>query len=400
MLAICSDLDETPTRRVYEDTARFLNTTDEVGAMGPGVGLEVGNTMYFDMPKDQFSYWNTDEGGREMVRRLIRSGHIDSFHSYGDLATTRGHAGRALEDLSRHGCRMSVWIDHAVAPTNLGADIMKGTGDQVGSPAYHADLTIGHGVRYVWRGRVTSVIGQDIRRRLSRIFRPGHPIATARTLGREWAKGVAARCGSAKYAMHADNDVLRRITLRDGASAWEFLRANPFWKSVSHGETADGFGHVVEARLLDILAARGGTCILYTHLGKIRNPEEPLPSHTRAALASLARYQAQGAILVTTTRRVLDHARAHREVTVSVSAAGEHVTLRIEAPADLLEAPVGDARCGLGGLTVYVPRCTRVSVFVVGRPIDGCKLNPPDETGQHSVSLPFPRLSFPGRGEL
>src|SRR3972149_7860855 len=88
MLAICSDLDETPNREVYFEMMKFLNTTKNT-AMGPGVGLEVGNSIYFDMPSDQFSYWNTDEKGREMIRALIRSGHIDCLHSYGDLATTR-----------------------------------------------------------------------------------------------------------------------------------------------------------------------------------------------------------------------------------------------------------------------------------------------------------------------
>ena len=40
-LAVCSDLDETPDRRVYEQIARYLNTTADT-AMGPGLGLEVG----------------------------------------------------------------------------------------------------------------------------------------------------------------------------------------------------------------------------------------------------------------------------------------------------------------------------------------------------------------------
>ncbi|NLX13830.1 MAG: hypothetical protein GXY44_09295 [Phycisphaerales bacterium] len=45
MLAICSDLDETPDRQTYWEIMRFLNTT-ETTSMGPGVGLEVGNSIY------------------------------------------------------------------------------------------------------------------------------------------------------------------------------------------------------------------------------------------------------------------------------------------------------------------------------------------------------------------
>jgi len=53
--------------------------------------------------------------------------------------------------LTRHGCDLEVWIDHAVAPSNFGADIMCGSGDVPGAKAYHSDLTCGFGIRYVWR---------------------------------------------------------------------------------------------------------------------------------------------------------------------------------------------------------------------------------------------------------
>ena len=119
MLAICSDLDETPNKDIYFEIIRYLNTTGPT-RIGRGVKLEIGNTIYFDMPSGQFSYWNTDDAGREMIRALIRSGHIDCLHSYGDLATTRAHADRALNELSRRDCKLEVWVDHGVAPSNLG----------------------------------------------------------------------------------------------------------------------------------------------------------------------------------------------------------------------------------------------------------------------------------------
>ena len=167
MLAICSDLDETLDRNVYWQILRFLNMTEDT-VMGPGVGLEVGNSIYFDMPPGQFACGNTDEAGRQMVRALVRSGYIDCLHSYGDLATTRDHAHRSLDELAKHDCRLEVWVDHGTAPTNFGQDIMRGHGDEPGHPAYHADLSAAHGIRYVWRGRVTSVTGQDVRPRLGR----------------------------------------------------------------------------------------------------------------------------------------------------------------------------------------------------------------------------------------
>lgn len=96
--------------------------------MGRGVGLEVGNSIYFDMPPGHFSYWNADEGSREKIRALIRSGHIDCLHSFGDWATTRAHVERAWRELEKHDCHLRVWVDHSKAPTNFGPDIMRVTG--------------------------------------------------------------------------------------------------------------------------------------------------------------------------------------------------------------------------------------------------------------------------------
>ena len=385
LLAICSDLDETPDREVYEETARYLNTTAET-AMGEGLGLEVGNTVYFDMAPEQFAYWNTDDRGRALLRALIRSGHVDCFHSFGDLATTRAHAARSLDELARHDCRLKVWIDHAIAPTNFGADIMRGSGDLPGAPAYHADLTCGFGVEYVWRGRVTSVVGQDVPRRLGGIFDREHVAASALTVLKEAAKGALARLGHEKYAMHPPNEVLKRVRLRDGREVFEFLRANPYWEAVDKGETADGLAGVLTRRMLDRLAARGGVSILYTHLGKVRDRRQPLGPATRAALEGLAAVQREGRILVTTTRRLLEYRRAVREATA---------TARVREGGGLdvqVTLPTGRAA---DGLTVYLPRNQAARLLLNGQVVKDARRNDPDHTGRASLSVPWRPLEFP-----
>jgi hypothetical protein len=379
---------------VYLKIARFLNTT-ETTSMGPGAGLEAGNTIYFDTPADRFAYWNTDDCGREMICALIRSGHIDCLHSYGDLATTREHAGRALDELSKRDCRLEVWIDHAVAPTNFGADIMRGQGDVPGAPAYHADLTCAHGVCYVWRGRVTSVIGQDVPRSLGGVFDAAHALAASRTLLKEAIKGTLGRRGSEKYRMHAANDLLRRARLRDGSDVIEFVRCNPHWGGVSSGETARGLGEVLSAAFLERLVEREGACILYTHLGKGRDRHEPLPGPTREALHRLARFQREGRILVTTTRRLLGYRRAVRETKVSFVMEGDHLRVRIRT--DHPAAPSSSAVADWNGLTVDVPDHRTASLEWNGTSVTSFTRNPPDSRAGASVSLPWPRLEFPLR---
>ena len=306
-LAICSDLDETPDAATYFELMRFLNTSQDT-TMGPGVGLEVGNTIYFDMAPRHFSYWNATEPDREKIRTLIRSGHIDCLHSFGDLATTRAHAGRALDELVKHGCRIPVWVDHAVAPTNFGADIMQGHGDETGHPAYHADLTMSYGIRHIWRGRVTSVIGQDRPFSLRAIGTPHHPFVSARTLTKEAFKQVLARRGYAKYRPHDGNPLLVTTSLRDGQPIREFIRCNPSWGGVSCHDRGDAIHEVLNRRFLDRLAERGGPCILYTHLGKLDRGQNRygFQKVVVAAFRLLAEYNQGGKLRVTTTSRLLD----------------------------------------------------------------------------------------------
>jgi hypothetical protein len=385
ILAICSDLDETPDRHVYWEIMRFLNTTKET-AMGPGIGLEVGNTVYFDMPLGQFSYWNTDEAGREMVRTLIRSGHIDCLHSYGDLATTRAHADRALDELSKHDCHLQVWVDHGVAPSNFGADIMCGLGDVPGSPVYHADLTCDFGIRYVWRGRITSMIGQDVKRSLRGIWNYRHPFGSGNTLLRESVKGLWARLGNEKYAMHGPNELMKETRLRSGQKVFEFIRSNPHWAGVSFGETADGFGDVMVESMLAELIKREGFCILYTHLGKIGSHDEPFSERTRMAMRLLAKYSQEGKVLVTTTRRLLSYRRALRELSISTSTERGHTKIDIhyDSPGENLD-----------GLTVYMEDPTNTCLLVNGRDIESLRLNGTDQTGRRSISIPWRPLEFP-----
>ncbi len=390
-LAICSDLDETPNRQVYLESMRFLNTTAQT-SMGPGVGLEVGNTIYFEMPDDQFAYWNTDDEGREMVRTLIRSGHVDCLHSFGDLAATRADAGRSLDDLDRHGCRLQVWIDHAVAPTNFGADIMKGRGDLPGASAYHADLTCDAGVRFVWRGRVTSVIGQNVPWSLGGIARTAAPGASARTIGKEASKRAFAKLGSPKYAMHDDNALLREASLRDGRPVYEFLRSNPHVGGVSSNDTAKGIGDVLTAGMLDRLVSRRAATIVYTHLGKIRSHAEPFDAAAREAFRRVARLQDEQQLLVTTTRRLLGYGAALKRIEGTRRTEIDGATwidLRVRAN----ERPLEPA--DLSGLTVYVQDPSRARLFVDGHEILTLMRNAPDETGQGSVTIPWTKLEFP-----
>ncbi|GJM24575.1 MAG: hypothetical protein DHS20C16_09900 [Phycisphaerae bacterium] len=397
MLAVCSDLDETPDRNTYWDTAEFLNTK-RTTPMGEGLGLEVGNTIYFDMAADQFAYWNTDDVGRTMVQSLIRSGHIDCLHSFGDLATTREHAQRALDELEQNGCHLDVWIDHAQAITNFDGGIMMGEGDASSSPAYHADLTVKHGVQFVWRGRVSSVLGQDVPPQLGGILSPAHPIASGKTFAKELSKQMLSRMGNEKYAMHAPNRILTRSTLRDGQPVYEFLRCNPHWGGVSSHETAWGFGDVLTDRMIAQLVDREGGCILYTHLGK-SEPDAKVPLGTSAidGFRRLATAQADGNLLVTTTRRLLGFCRAKEEIGYEATRCCDSIVIDIDTTKNRYATLPEIIDRDLEGLTFYTPDAGQTSVRIDGEDVPQVMRNAADATGRASVSIPWSRLEFPER---
>jgi len=392
MLAVCSDLDETPNWEAYWEIMRFLNTV-EMTAMGPGVGLEVANSVYFHEASGQFSYWGTDHAGRDMVRVLIRSGHIDCLHSYGLLARTRAEAARALDELDRHGCRLRVWVDHASGPTNFGPDIMRGHGDEVGHPAYHADLTIPFGIRYVWLGRVTSVVGQDRPWCLGGIARGCHPVASARTLGKEVGKHLFGRCGSPKYAMHASNRLLRPKRLRDGRAVLEFMRSNPHWAGVNACTTAGGIGEVLTDEMLSRLVQCQGVCILYTHLGKVSDPAMPLGPSAQQAFRTLAARQHQGEILVTTTQRLLQYRSARDALQIDAHCCGGALTITIGRVADPVCGTYDLTPDRLSGLTFV----TRLSRHAEVRTSSGLRLPCSVRTlgDETIISLPWEPLVFP-----
>lgn len=382
MLAICSDLDETKDWPTYLEISRYLNTTEET-KIGRGVGMEVGNTLYFDMPHDQFSYWNVEEHERAQVRSLIRSGHIDCFHSFGDEALDREQVKRSLADLEKHGCRLEVWVDHAVAPTNFGPDIMQGHGDQEHHSAFHSDCTIKHGVRFVWVGRVTSIIGQDVKYQPWTIWNRAYPLASLRTMIKDIVKLLLSYAGAARFRMHAANRLTRPVTLRSGHEVTEFIRCDPHPCGVSAGDNSRGISEVLSHKNLAALVCRGGVSIIYTHLGKALDPETLFVPETRLAFERLAKFEKDGDILVTTTRRLLGFNQSMRMAQANVRRGGSQAVVEIRLPPE----------CSAQGLTFYWEGPTP-KVSVNGDEIDDVQENPPDETGRTSLSVRWEPLQW------
>jgi hypothetical protein len=396
MLAVCSDLDETPDDGVYLEIARFLNSTDAT-AMGPGVGLEVGNTLYFDMPPGQFSYWGTSERGRAMARALMRSGHIDAIHSWGDLATGRRHAERNLAELERHACRLEVWIDHSRAASNFGPDLMTGSGDVRGADAYHADLTLAYGVRHVWRGRTTGLTGQDVPVGLgcfAPMLRRRPALVSMRSAFKEAAKVVLGLAGHPRWVMYGANRVCRPSTLRDGGRVWEFLRTNPSWGGPGESATAAGIEDVLTPRMLSRLVACEGAAVLYTHLGKVADRARPFGAGTERAFRRLARLRDEGRVLVTTTGRLLRYVTVRDSIRYRANLDGERVVVTVDCIDDPVSGPRVPGARDLDGLAFGVAGARPLDLQLAdGTPVFAEPVRGGDGTSW--MRVPWPELRFP-----
>lgn len=386
MMAICSDLDETPNKDVYFETARYLNTTEET-LLGKGVGLEVGNTIYFDMPEAQFSYTNTDADGRNKIHQLINSGHIDCLHSFGDHVGKREQIVQYWQLLQQGTRKIEVWVDHAQAPTNIDPDIMQGQGAITTSPAYHTDLTVQSGaLPFIWKGRVTSLVAQNSRRHYGSLLNRQQLIKSSKTILLEFIKAWLARLGDSKYAMHKTNRLLRKTELVDGTPVLEFMRCNPSWAGVSVFDSTRGIHQVLTQAVLTTLVKNQGCSVFYSHLGKVFSAEQPFQDHTRAAFELLAKFQRNEQILVASTRRLLGYNRTVEELVFTTK------TLNNETHIYVATTYSGE---DLHGLTWYVEQPQQVRLYINNQAHTELQLNPPDVTGLASVSIAWSALVYP-----
>jgi hypothetical protein len=384
MLAICSDLDETVSGDVYFHTMDYLNSS-RMTPFGQGLGLETGNSMYFYMPPEQFAYWNTGDEERATVRELMQSGHIDCFHSFGDLAVDRAEIESTLNHLDSHGCKMRTWIDHAVAPSNFGGDIMNGYGDVASSAVYHADLTLSFGVEYVWIGRVTSMQGQDAPVSLAGIWKGSRPLKSLETVAKECIKVGFGSLGNRKYAFHSRNRLLRENRLRDGQPVLEFMRCNPHPGGVSFGDNSAGLGDALTDDFLDRLTKRRAKAIVYTHLGKKIDEKKGFAEGTRHALEKLADRAQRNEILVSTGTRMLDFAKLLRCASWSSRQVGETCEISVELNAALPS---------YAGLSFECDSMPRISLLIDGQPV-AAEHHKEVSEGRDVVCVPWVGLDYP-----
>jgi len=397
-LTICSDIDGTTTLDRFLAIQNFLNKKRWT-TLGDGIGLEIGNSFFPYTTDDSFAFFSSRKSDQELIITLIKSGYIDCLHSYGDGATSRDQMERALEIFERNDCRLDVWTDHSRAPSNFGKDTTPGEGDVPGSSFYHADITLRYGIRFIWKGRGSSIIGHGVPFSLDsfrRLFDRKYPARTGVNIARELMKIALANLGNKRFAIHRGNRLLRVAHLGDGQRAFEFQRCNNHWQGLSYGHNIEGLAYVIRPKALMDLMKAGGTMIIYTHLGVGPNDPPYIPQKTKEALIGLSNAYYAGNIYVTTTSRLLNYSVNRDYLNWSYEMPDhDFACISINGVDDPISGFRKLSREEAQGITFYIPDRQKVKILLAGEEVTSVQRNLADHTGRESVSIPRTFLTYP-----
>ena len=398
-IAISSDIDNTKTLEEFLEIQKFLNTND-MTSMGRGIGLEIGNSFFFYEPPDQaISYFESEPLVRQTIIKFIEAGYIDVMHSYGKSKHfNRNDAIRGLKELSNKNLKVEVWIDHTRSIDNLGNYRTFGKGDHSESTAYHADLTIAYGIKFVWLGRVTMAIGQSVPvsyKTFTGIFDSEHILHSFMNITKEFAKNFLGVFGNEKYSLHKANDLVKITLLDDGQRVWEFIRFDNHWNGVGKGADSKGLAYSISERNLTRLKNFEGYMIVYTHFGKNSECSQYICKEAQVTLRNLANEHKLGNIFVTTTSKLLKYYIVHRYLDWSYDAASGKVNIIISKVEDPIFGAFYPKLSQLAGITFYVPDKDRASIFINEDEINDIQKNNSDDTGRESITIPLRFLKYP-----
>lgn len=407
-LAICSDLDHTDSIEKFLSIQEFLSSAKKT-PFGTGLGLEIGNSFWFynhynQLLKNSFGdttsinsmfSGNPDRGislfeGTSdtlspyagVMLKLIKAGYIDCLHSYGEFAEggfSRDLAVRAVDFLKSESFSVDVYTNHGGTGNNdnIGA-ASRFRGDNPGAGEYHTDLIVPLGIRFLWRGQVTHCIGQD----------GDFSLINFAKMVYEHFQDLLNR----EFDYTHDNSLVYIHTLDDGQKVFEFVRyINPLGKYPLARQ--EYMQYQVGPKVIDKLIRNKGYLIQYTHLGTNKN-QPYLSSPTLDALRYIRKKNDEGKLLVTTTSKLLNYYVHCKYLYWHHAAKKDSLFIMIDSISNEVEGSFFPSEKDLEGITFYIPADKKVSLLVQGRLILFIE-NAKDDSGRHSISVPWNRLKFP-----
>jgi len=372
MLTLQSHIDGT-TPEEFIQIHLYLNTTNDT-MFGPGLGLDVGDSLWLYNVNDGNSYRANDPAPVESymswfngmdptsindaqdIIKFWNLGWIDSIHSFGDFSRddgqalcTRPLAEAAWDAMRKAGIAPTVWINHGTETNKQSfggytpiTSTKYQSGDDPDSPFYHTDLSIAGGVKFVWNSRNFSSLTTD------------NPLYLTR--------------------------------LRDGQLVWCFnaYTGYPVEGGYNYMWSPTQFTDILTEENLDSISQAGQYTILANHFGS-GDLYEMLTDTNRVAFERLKQYQDAGKIMVVRSSRLLEYA-AVREC-LRYRAKGNTIDiLSVDDPVVGSYMPTPEQLCGI---TFYVSDSATAQVRISGVPVEEHYLvrNSADETGKESIGF-------------
>ena len=241
----------------------------------------------------------------------------DTIHTWGDFVHggARGFsredalAGMAL--LEHHGIRPLVWVDHSRFTGNLlhgnswgSRPVHKdSSGITYKVHEYTLDLIDQTGIRYIWDGGLTEVIGQD-RTRSIWDQQPGKSRVRSLLTGirqKISEKVTTMRKGPSKKS----NEIYFTHLFPDGRTLYCFQRYGK-WRNAD----IVGLSRQISTATVDTLIRNQGVMVAYTHLGK-KNPElkgdRHVPDETLKCLEHVRKRMDDGLLNFSSLSDLLDY---------------------------------------------------------------------------------------------
>ncbi len=391
MLAISNDIDNSPDLRVFLEMMDYLNSSKQT-AFGNGLDLEVGNSFWFynNTGTEQLSYFKgtstAESNFAPHCREFWQSGFIDSIHTYGNFdkgGFKRKFALTARDEMEKYNIKLPVWINHGTHQNSQNLGYVQGCyGGVQGHESYHADLIKDFGIRYIWAGKMTHVLGQDAQNTLS-------------VKGKQSLQNITAKL---KYKDEHEKIIFRKnkliapITLQDKTTLWEFQRWINAWGRQTILDVNE-FTQQITQKNIRGLIRNEGFMVLYTHFCENLKLKEGIPAKLKANLRFIREKCNSGELLVSTTSRLL----RYREISMYLKAdVNEENGKTIIVIPSTLTTPFGEHNTTLSdivGLTFYTAEPENIEIHFMGKCL-ASKANPRDHTGQISISIPWTQLEY------
>jgi len=397
MFAIANDIDNTPSLEIFLEMMKLLNTTNNT-RLGKGFGLEIGSSFWFfnATHQNQLSYFtgttNQETQSAPIFRKLWNSGHLDSMHTYGNFDNggfQRKYAEIALEELEKYGGKIRSWINHGNINNHQNLGLFESQkGAHPNTPAYHFDLLKNYGVRYIWQGLMTHILGQT--------SRPTVNILTKNMLQKLLSVTKYKKLPIKPFDLK--NRLMREIQLQDSNYIWDYQRFVNNWGAERILHIYD-LARQIKPANIDRIIKNEGFSIIYTHMCEALNSFSDFPHTLHNDFHYIAKQFRAKKLLVSTSARLLQYFEISNYLIWHIENIKDYKIIKIAPFIKTLNQKMTIDENHLQGITFYCSTPSKVKILLEQKELK-IKINPKDQTGQPSVSIPWKKLEYPYRENL